>query len=405
MLLVGCSKASTSSSTSTATSSSVTTSSTSATSQTLTIGIIEGAQGDLAEWGGTMQADAHWQCDTVNAQGGLLVGGQRYKFNVIFYENGHMADQSVVAIQKAIQQDHCNFIFEGGTPPDAAMAPYVNAAHLIMIGDSFDPSLYGKYPHLFDCLDSPALLAPSFWKEIAKDQPNWKTFARISIDTNYDKLADQADQTGMAANGMKFLGESMVELNSNDFSAAATKVIGMKPDCIDVGDISEVSGQVIRAIREAGWKGGICSSTTSDASTDQIKALQGEESYIDNFYQGEIGWYPTPPEMQQFMDSFTKATGQAYSIDVHRNWWQCAVLFAGLQAAGTVTDPDAISAAIEKLQIKCPYAPGNPVCTFCGAQSFGRNSQLTVPFGITHWVNQNGTETPVTVGTGTCYAP
>jgi len=400
-LLVGCSSKSTSNTTTTSA-----TNANAAPNDTIKIGLFNVFQAANGLWGVASLDVARMQCDAVNKAGGLQVGNKKYNLEVIPYETHDNPSEALSQFTKAVSQDHINFPIGGATPGDLAYLPLIQQNNMVYVNATFSAKEMSKYPHIYNIYITPDFLSQNFFKVLKQQEPNWKSFARITENVLYDEQQmDPLDQAAIKENGGTFLGESIVEVGTTDWSAAVTKVMAMNPDCILIGNINGQIADIVRTCRDLGWKGGLCSTYPAEAVSSLLEQLKGQEKYLDHYYELELNWYPASPEMQAFQDAYTSYAGHEYYVNAASHWWEMAVLIRALPIAGTITDADKISQAIESLKIPCPYAPGNPVCTFGGKQTYGYNMQLSVPVACDSVQNINGVETPQTVWTGEMVAP
>jgi branched-chain amino acid transport system substrate-binding protein len=393
---------------STATTTAVSTATTTATTKTgiIKVGLFNVFQAANGLWGVASLDVSRMQADEVNKAGGLLVGDTRYTIEVIPYETHNNPSEALSQFQKALNQDKINFPIGGATPGDLAYLPLIKENKMVYVNATFSAKEMSVYPNIYNIYITPDFLSINFFQQLTKLEPTWKSFARITQNVLYDEQQTAVkDKDAMKALGLNLVGETIVEVGVTDWSAPVAKVMAMKPDCILIGNMNGQIADIVRACRDAGWKGGLCSTYPAESVDALLKQLKGQESYLERYYEMELNWYPATAEMTAFQKAYESYAGHEYYVNAASHWWEMAVLIRALPIAGTISDADKISKAIESLKIVCPYAPGNLECTFGGKQTYGYNMQLSVPVAMAGVLNINGVMTPKTVWSGVLVAP
>jgi branched-chain amino acid transport system substrate-binding protein len=166
-------------------------------------------------------------------------------------------------------------------------------------------------------------------------------------------------------------------LNSPDFVPFFTKLLAAKPDAIQLNS-SPISGFLLRAIRQLGFKGPVFSDSPLDPQV--IKATSGDAAADNVFCNGMDQESPTP-EMKQVTERWAQKYHEPFVSDAWLAWDTASVLHQAIVKADSL-DPAAVVAAFEKMtnrgDVQTVFGPG----LIAGKESFGVNRVLSKPIPI-----------------------
>lgn len=145
---------------------------------------------------------------------------------------------------------------------------------------------------------------------------------------------------------------------ATDFYSGVSRVMQAKPDVMFIGGASEPTALVAKQARELGFKGGFI--LIDQAKMDEMAKVIGGYGPLE----GSIGVMPlvedARPHAKGFVERFRKVVqGRDPSSEVSLNYTMVHATALAMKLAGTVTDPVAIRAQMDKA-VKSLPAENNP---------------------------------------------
>lgn len=350
----------------------------SAASCGLKIGAIGPLSGPAAEWGLAMVAAAEMAAAEANNKGGLQVGDQKCRVDVVSYDSKYSAEGAAAGANNLASQG-IKFIFGPvGAPEMTGIKPIAMRNQILVFGDSYAKNAIGpQWPLVFHLGPGPNVWGPPIIEEAKR---RWK-IDTVSIiapnDQGGTNIAD-VDQQDYEKQGVKVRLE-YYQRGTTDFSPIITRVLSSHPDAVDTassppGD----AGVIVKQLRQAGFQGPI--GRLGGPGTDEIERIVGGIEILKNFY-----WYestPTDdPNVRELSVLFTKETGKP--VPQGTSFWQwvpeARLLLAAISKAGTITNPAKVAEALRTLPVQDPNL-GQGLWT--GKKFFGINQEISFPFGI-----------------------
>jgi branched-chain amino acid transport system substrate-binding protein len=339
--------------------------------ETLKIGVIAPLTGGGAPWGIAAAEATKILAAKTNAEGGLDVGGVRYKIEVIAYDDQYKAADSVAAYNRLLNQDGVKFMFIQTSPAAVALKQNVEDDKVLAITLAASPNaLDAKSKYMFRANSTPDDYLPNLvtWlknnikeRRIALVNPN------DEVGFDFSKL----QQKLMKDNGFEVLTNEMYERSTKDFQPMFTKIMGLKPEVIDLGGVPPATtGLMLRQLRELGYKGQIVK--TAGPSPKEIVAAAGKEAA-----EGMIVSLFADPKnegYQRIVAEYKKAIGQEPNEMVLPSYDGVSVLLRAIQKAGTVTDTAKVAAAFA-VALPMPGVLGDEL-TLGGKTVFGSDQQV-----------------------------
>ena len=205
--------------------------------------------------------------DDINAQGGIVVDGIRYKIALQTLDNAYDSVKTVQVTQQAVEQYNTKYVAVIGTGPNQAVEDYLAQRNIFNLADmGILPSTIGnKWPLQFgdqviNIIGNITNYYPYFIDNGAKtsvictsDNDTGRTYVNLThnicTSNNYQ---------------IKFFTDQYFIPGTQDFSPLVNKIISLNPDIVDgagaaVGDIALLAKQ----LRGAGYKGIITELTVS----------------------------------------------------------------------------------------------------------------------------------------------
>lgn len=306
------------------------------------IGIIAALTGGGAPWGQAAAGAAKLAAAEVNANGGLEVGGKKYRVEVIAYDDHYTAADALAAYNRLVNQDGARNVVLMASAGTMAVKQHVEDDKVIALTTSYSAkALDANTKFMFRLFSvardyDPALIA---WMK-----GHYKERRVAIVNPNDETGWDQDQLTGRLYkdNGYEVVGRELYERTVTDFQPLFTKIIvGSKPDLIDLGSTSPATaGLMIRQARELGYKG--LFAKTGGAGPKDIVAAAGKaaEGMISILYAD-----PTNAGYRHIAAEYRKAYGQDPNEILVCYYDATKVLLRAIQKASNPADTAKIAAA------------------------------------------------------------
>jgi branched-chain amino acid transport system substrate-binding protein len=257
----------------------------------ITIGAAVSKTGAFAAEGQLMRDAYRFWADKVNAEGGIPVGGKKYKVKLIMLDDESNGQTSANLVQKLITEDHVNFLFgpysSGISIQTGAIGEKYHVLQFTPLASA--PSVFSQgYKYLFGTLGSAydqmdALLA------MAKTLSPAPT--RVAI-TTPDDLFPLVTAQGVDAyakkNGFDVVYFKKYPKNQSDFSSILAEVKAANPQIyIDTG-YTQSQIQIVHQMKDLRFNPSIVAFPTVTAVPDFLKALGPEANGVFGVEQ----WIP-----------------------------------------------------------------------------------------------------------------
>jgi branched-chain amino acid transport system substrate-binding protein len=278
--------------------------------------------------------------DDFNASGGVTVGGQTYKLDLVFYDDKGTTDGGKAAGERLVNQDKVSFIvgpmggaavLGGQSVSEAAGVPlFLSAAINDLIGPNTKISFRGTN----------WLGGVVKWAYAVKAYPNVKTVVQIAGDSFLGKNEAAVLDACAKGYGLTVTKHIYVADGTTDFSSVAASAVALKPDiiCTDGFWGQTLSlGSLFKALYQAGYKGPKITSmfnpvddVKAAGSPDAIEQLicivqdptmrpDGGNAIAQHIKQVWIAkytdWMPSAPQTLDPFYQFIAALKKADSVD------------------------------------------------------------------------------------------
>lgn len=201
-----------------------------------------------------------------NAAGGLLIGGERYKVELIVYDSNNSQAEEVAAVNKLIFEDKVKYILSseeyvagwlsiteqnkilafGGSPTDVQLQPNLKYSFNPNFNRSGNSIIIGWF-----CKNYPDLA-----KDVVYAYP----------DSQMGQSAAASDTKVWEALGAKFT-PIFYPADSTDLSSLGTKVKNLNPTAFGGAGAGPNDVMVLKAARDAGYKGQFIMCSGAPAAT------------------------------------------------------------------------------------------------------------------------------------------
>lgn len=334
-------------------------------------GVISFLTGPAAPWGIPITRAIQVGAEMLNDEGGFVVDGTRYKWEVIIYDSGYVPAEAVSALNRLIFNDEVSFVNVGGAPCALACLPLLQENELLSLNNAGggvgltnpDNPLFFRYDPVSESMY--ASLLPWF-----KDNENVETIAVINPDDDAGEASYEAAKMITELYGMNIVANEFFERGSTEFTPLLTRVLARNPDLIDTSYSDPTSSAlIVKQARELGFDGPIL----LPHGPDPILTLDVAGPHAEGIYMAIAGPFEPETEIQQkYYDSYV-AQWPAEEFDP--TFWLYTDMVPALTMAivkAQSFDPYDIADALEDLVWETPVG----TFSFGGTKLYGIKRQL-----------------------------
>ena len=186
--------------------------------------------------------------DEINASGYL----GEHKIKLVQLDNGSDRGQSALLVKQAAATEAIAIIGTATGYNSLSIAPLANELKIPLMGMVYSPDLLASGPYSLKITssdDSHTLSLARFAAEKIKPKECLIVYARDNpgFMAQYKTFREFTEKQGV-----KFVGVEAVALQDTDFSALATKIASMKPDCLHISTLSPQGANIIQQSLAAG---------------------------------------------------------------------------------------------------------------------------------------------------------
>jgi branched-chain amino acid transport system substrate-binding protein len=350
----------------------------------LTIGVADALTGGGAVYGLPQANAVRMAADEINAGGGIKVGSDTYKIDVIAYDDKANPTEATNAVRKLIDRDGVKYILgfccSGST---SAVASFIgNEKAVMLVGNAAERSITTKkIPNLVRTRPPADFTGQAAGTFIARK--GHKRIAVIgALDVGfYAQYVDSVERE-LKKVGSEIIAREVFTLRDRDMTPQLTKIRALNPDAILVVGYVESAAFVYRQAVELGMnipRYGFTSGSeeqflrvTTSAQMEGVWDLRPTELDLLSASKNGIAYHAN--YTRKYNASPSPSSPYAYD--------QLYVLKAAIEAAGTVDDTVAVAKAIRALaippQVVMQYQPVD-------GKMFDVNGQAYTSNGAFQW--------------------
>jgi branched-chain amino acid transport system substrate-binding protein len=365
--------------------------------KTVKVGFLAALTGDAAGWGLPGLYGVEIWVEQINAAGGMDVGGEKFRIEVISYDDEFDAIKATIGAKKLLFEDEVSVVLMLGVTPVLAVKDFMTR-NKMLVTTLVPTDISADAPYLFAPVEVHPFYNVTAVDWISRNMPNIKTAA---IATQNDELGLTSLATYRAAfevAGIEVVEENLFGFEVTDFAPVVSKLIAASPDLItwDTAYPDYVNLLTEQAYLQ-GYKGQFVNCTLDQY--DHIMAKTSKE-----FLEGFLWQFPDldDPVMQGSGTHF-KGAADFYKTYAERypgawtavSWEYAAALEmwkTAVAKAGTV-EPLKVSEALRSLS-PVPHAFGD--AEWWGEEFFGVNSAALGKWPVVQM--QNGKAVIVEMG-------
>ncbi|HTN65776.1 MAG TPA: ABC transporter substrate-binding protein [Burkholderiaceae bacterium] len=315
--------------------------------------------GGAALYGKNVLGGMEMAAAEINASG-LEVGGKKYKVEIVALDDKYNPSETGINVQRLIQQHKTPAVLVPHSGGVFAVQAFNEKSNVLLLAYTSLPQVTSRGNKLSIRIppEFTGYIEPFTKAMMAK---YGKNVAIANADHDYAKAWTAAFKPVWEAAGGKVVAENPMSYNkATDFYSGVSRVLQGKPDVLFIGGASEPTALVVKQARELNFKGGFI--ILDQAKMDEMAKVIGGYGPLE----GSIGVMPLVaderPDAKAFTERFQKLNpGKDPSSEVSLNYSAVHATVAAMKLAGTVTDPVAIRAQMDKAYKSLPpmYNPND----------------------------------------------
>jgi branched-chain amino acid transport system substrate-binding protein len=328
----------------------------------LDIGVVVPLSGGSAHSGDQQKIGASLAALEINEKGGLDIGGEKYRINLIFYDSRCIPSEGVSATNRLITRDKVKFIIgDICSSVSAAMMEVCERAKVIQISpQSSTPLLTSTGKKYIFAMNYTSDQWEIPFARFAINELKLKTFATIARNDEWGKSAAKAFNETIQTLGGKVLETHFYEHGATDFYPALTKIKALNPDGLRVIALHEDGSMIIKQARELALNCKILG-TNVHSTSEFIRDLG---PLANGIYTAAHP--PETPKVKQYEEKAKKLLGKDAEDLSRLGYDTLYVLAQALERAKAVEDTDKVRNALlrtdyEGLNGHLTFAPNGRV--------------------------------------------
>lgn len=353
---------------------------------TMNIGTLGPLSGPAADFGLSMKATADIVAHEVNQKGGVKVGDNRCRVNVVSYDTEYTSAGAAKAVGEFASKD-VNFVIGPlGAVELTGMKPVAARYDMLLVANGFGrDALQPKYPLVFHISPGPSVWAGPIIREARKEIK----FDSVTVVGTTDQSG--TDITDVDAMRYREQGVEVSRQNytrgTTDFAPLVTRIMKNPPDLVDFASTpAGDAGVMVKQLRQRGYDGAFA--RLGGESTSEIARVAGGYDVLDDFfYYASVD--PSDPKVRKLAHDYEEWSGKT-TTSMTYGWVPGGrALMRAITKAGTIEDTEKVAAALRKDQLNDPTLGQG---TWTGEEEFGVNQEMSFPFYM--GLIKNGKEMP-----------
>lgn len=226
--------------------------------KTLVFGASVSLSGSGAMWGKGMKDVFTVVFEDINAAGGIIVGGQRYKIELKMYDHAFDPAKNLENIRRLVMVDKADCLYTHGAAATVGVMPTIREFKKVTFHQAAGSKVLTEpgAEYMFRNMDGTPETILVGYKYFSKNAPEVKTVSLLYPDdeTGWGDAANVQKYGGQF--GLTILKPEYVARTTTDFYPVLTKVIATKPDMIDLDSWTPAAtAAILKQARELGYKG------------------------------------------------------------------------------------------------------------------------------------------------------
>ncbi len=261
---------------------------------TIVFGTAMSLTGNYAREGKFYEDSYQLAIDTINAQGGVTVGGKKYRLALKLYDDQSNADQVVKLFTRLITVDKVDFLLGPYGSPLTLPASSVSEKYGIPMveGGGASANIFNRgYKYIFGTLPRAEDYFSSTIEMATKVNPKPKTAALLFANDAFDRSVATGSREWLKKFGVDLVYDQMYAPDTQDFSSVITAVKAKGVDMVLVAGHTENSLNFIKQAKSLGYAPKMYAFTVGPPTADFRETLATDANYAF----GITGWLPGLP--------------------------------------------------------------------------------------------------------------
>lgn len=321
--------------------------------QTLNIGFTGPLSGGAALYGENTLSGLRMAVEDVNEAGGIKVGDERYRVNLISLDDKYSPSQAATNAKRLVKESKTAAVFVPHTGGVFALQDFNVADDFLLMAYTSVPSVTQQgNPMTVRIPPEFTGYVDAFSDYAIKHYGNKLGIAGATHE--YAKIWTDMMTKAWEQKGGEIVASNPMDYNkSTDFYTGVSRVIASNPDVMFVGGASEPTGLVMQQARQMGFQGGFI--VMDQAKLDEIALVTGGLDLLED----SIGVVPLSEYDSEiakvFVDRYQKAHGKVPGSEAAYNYLAFHAMAKAMELAGS-TEPQQVRAkmaeAIEQMDPK-----------------------------------------------------
>ena len=345
-----------------------------ASQKTVKVGMNIPMTGDYAPWGLPGLYGCQIVADNLNAAGGVEIGGDKHKIEIVSYDHGYDIEKAVQGYKKMVAEDEVEMVMMLGGATVGAVMPWGDRKKMLtttLLSSDVTPDT----EHLLAPIESHPLYLVTIVEYLARAHPNAKRAVIVTNnDVEYGLQAVATFQAAFEVAGIEVVDMNLHGFDVTDFAPIVSSVLAKKPDIFCMAT-SFYTTPLMEQLYHQDYDGLVISSTLD--YHEEVIAKTSQE-----FVDGTIHNFPSfdDPKLNDTGINFPDPNGfDAEFRKRHPNDWSAvsweypAIMLQWLEGAKTAgsTDPTKVLNAL-KSNPNPPHVYGNG--KWWGKELWGRDN-------------------------------
>ncbi|HXY74359.1 MAG TPA: ABC transporter substrate-binding protein [Dehalococcoidales bacterium] len=330
--------------------------------RTFTFYCIEPMSGNASVYGINDTLGTKHAVNDMNAMGGLLIDGIRYKLAYQTLDSKYDSATAAQIAQQVVLQNNGRFVHIVGTAPTLGCEDFLAQSNVFVMTSALSsPLCVGtKWPLQFAYNPQPVDYGPSTFYPWVVSNLGVKTVAMANPDSDNGRVFSNAVKNAVKLYNIPvtLLTDEFYTPGTQDFSPLINKLIALNPDMIDLaGSSPGDTALCVKQIREKGYKG-ITANLVTQGDPATMWSVAGANA--TGHYTIGISGDPTPA-FSNFRKIIEKETGQPLYVSPPYSYEQNLVSFMAMNQTNSF-DPYKIAAVQQDMKWNILYGP----CSYIG---------------------------------------
>jgi branched-chain amino acid transport system substrate-binding protein len=344
--------------------------------KTFKIGAALAFSGPLAFVGVGFRNGAQIAADFFNEKGGLNIGGEKYKIEIIDADSKSTAEGGETAARRLVDAEKVNLVLGGIAGPDTlGVLSVTGPAKVINVHTAaISEALKGK-PYSYRCWISYYEMYPGIFAWLVKNRPKIKRIALLDNDDESAHYGHSLVAKQAAKNGMEVVYDDYYAANTKDMSPFLLKALAKKPDLFfNTASSGAYWALLIKQARDLGYEGAFAEvHPPTPKQTGEIAGMDNVQGMIGFGYASEGDLAPAGIKM--FRERYIKKYGEWHEHSLVMGIAMASV-FMAVEKAGS-TESDKIKAVLDNGQKW--ETPFGITGSWGGKATYGRPCQWFAP--------------------------